>query len=312
MFKFKELVFLKNLKGVGKVTIYNSYWKILNEMNSFEELIFSIEKIQKFSKEDIKKAIESAENLYEYIFSSDINVITVFDENYPNQLLKMGNKRPLILFIKGNADALSKPNIAIIGTRNPSKLSEKFEKEVVKNILNSSGRVVVSGLALGCDKIAHKTTVDENKATIAILPTGVNVITPASNKKLAEEIIATGGCLVSEYLPDAKAFKRTYVERDKIVAAFSDATFVVECGVKSGTMHTVDAAFEYNKTIFSFLPNDYLEGTYDGNEFILNNRNAIKVDNINGFLKDLKKMSSENKENSNNISKSIQPTLDSF
>ena len=102
----------------------------------------------------------------------------------------MGNKKPLILYVKGNVDALTKPNIAVIGTRKPSDLSQSFEENLVRNLVNSTDCVVVSGLALGCDKIAHQATVDENKSTIAILPSGVNVITPSSNKKLAESFIS--------------------------------------------------------------------------------------------------------------------------
>ena len=98
----------------------------------------------------------------------------------------MGDKRPLILYVKGDAKALSAPNIAVVGTRHPSEWSQKVEMRLVKKILELSDRVVVSGLALGCDKIAHETTVLEEKATIAVLPSGVNIITPASHKNLAK------------------------------------------------------------------------------------------------------------------------------
>ena len=288
MNKFKEILLLKNLRGIGKVKIYKNYWNILNNSENIDDLISIMLTKSNFSKEDLEKAKNTSEELYDYVNHSDIKVITVFDENYPKQLMKMGNKRPLILYVKGNLEALTRPNIAVIGTRKPSKPSQEFEKELVKAIIDTSDRVIVSGLALGCDKIAHQTTVDENKATIAVLPSGVDVIKPAKHKKLASEIIETGGCLVSEYEPNKSAFKSTYVERDQIVAALSDEVFVVECGVKSGTMHTVDAAKKFNKQIFSFLPKDITNGTYDGNKFILeNNFNAIPVKSIDKFLEDL-------------------------
>lgn len=255
MEKFKELLFLKNLKRVGKATIYKKYWNILTNCSDFDELILKIQENSKFTREDIDEAIEKSSELYDYVNNDkEIHVITVFDENYPKKLMVMKNKRPLILYVKGNVDTLTKPNISVIGTRKPSNESQIFEKELVKSIVNDSNRVVVSGLALGCDKIAHQTTVDENKITIAILPSGVNVIKPASNKILAEQILETGGCLVSEYEPDSKVFRGNYVERDAIVAAFSDATFVVECGIKSGTMHTVNAAIDYNRQIYCYSP----------------------------------------------------------
>ncbi|WP_298523415.1 DNA-processing protein DprA [uncultured Methanobrevibacter sp.] len=295
MEKFKEIIFLKNLKRVGKATIYGKYWNLLINSKGLDDLILSFLKFEsKFTNEDLQKAKYSAEELYDYVINSEIEVITVFDENYPKQLLDMGNKRPLILYVKGDVEVLAKPNIAVIGTRMPSKLSQEFEEQLVKSIVNESNRVIISGLALGCDKIAHQTTINENKLTIAILPSGVNVIKPAKHKKLAEEIIANGGCLISEYDPDKTAYKSTYIERDQIVAAFSDATFVVECGVKSGTMHTVNAAKKFNKQIFSYLPNDMTNGAYDGNKFILeNNFNAVPVKSIDEFLDDLENINQD-------------------
>ena len=304
MKKFKEILFLKSLKRVGKVTIYGKYWEILNDSCGLDELILNIQKIEsKFTENELQKIKNLVEDQYEYIINSDIEVITVFDENYPQQLDVMGNKRPLLLYFKGKLSALYEPNIAVIGTRKPSNLSQNFESELVKEIINTSNRVVVSGLALGCDKIAHQTTVDENKPTIAILPSGVDVIKPAKHKKLAKQIIEAGGCIISEYEPNKSAFKSTYVERDQIVAAFSDATLVVECDVKSGTMHTVDAAKKFDRQIFSYLPNDVSNDSFSGNKFILeNNYNAIPVESIDKFLKDLENINAEN-----NISK--QQTL---
>ena len=306
--KIKEILLLKNLKRVGKSAIYGKYWDLLNNAKDVDDLILKIgQKESKFSKEDLLKAKNDAEELHDYILNSDIQVITVFDNEYPEKLDVMGNKRPLILYIKGNAEALTKPNISVIGTRKPSQLSQEFEKNLVKSIVNNSQRVVVSGLALGCDKIAHQTTVEEGKITIAVLPSGVNVIKPTSNKNLAQNIIKTGGCLVSEYEPNKDVNQGSYVERDKIVAAFSDAIFVVECGVKSGTMKTVKAAYDYQKTIYSYLPDEKSDGSYDGNEFILSEfDNSIRVENIEDFINDLNTIKSEKQP------KVSTPTLDDF
>lgn len=315
MIKFKEILFLNNISGIGKGKIYKYYWNILEDAKNLDDLFSKMQNKSNVTDKVLNMAREDAEKLYESIVNSDIHVITVFDkEEYPKKLLDMGNERPLILYVKGNVDALTKPNIAVIGTRNPSDNSQFFEENIVNAILKNTDRVIVSGLALGCDKIAHQTTVDENKITIAFLPSGVNVVKPAKHKQLAQEIINTGGCLVSEYLPNAKPNKGSYVQRDKIVAAFCDATFVVECGVKSGTMHTVNFANDYNKPIYTYLPDERLEGSYDGNELILNQKNGIKVENINDFLSDLKMLKSNKNsvqtvKKSNSISEDIQTTL---
>ena len=305
MNKLKQLLFLRSIKGLANAKINDLYLPILDEASDLDDLIAIIEYKFKLSLENLENAKIKAEKLYDEIINdSEINVITIFDEDYPKKLNAMGNKKPLILFIKGNADILKEPNIAIIGTRKPSKLSEYFEESLVKNVVKSTNRIIVSGLAFGCDKIAHKTTVDENKITIAVLPSGVNVIKPSSHKKLAEDIIKTGGCLVSEYNPDSKVTRGSYVERDQIVAAFSDATFVIECGIESGTMHTVDFAKKYNRQIYCYLPDERSEGFYDGNEFILKNiSSSIKVDNIDEFLEELETLKVKKKP------KTVQQTL---
>ena len=304
MIKLKEILFLKNLKKVGKATIYNKYWEKLEDCDALFDLADEVEKSGKFPKDEIIKSMDHAERLYGEIADSQIDVITVFDEKYPKKLDVMGNKKPLVLYLRGNIDALEKPNIAIIGTRKPSKSSQVFEKDLVKNIVNSTDRVVVSGLALGCDKIAHQATVDENKITVAVLPGDVFKIKPPSHKKLAEDIINAGGCLISEYEPGVKVQKGNYIDRDMIVAALSDAIFIVECGVESGTMHTVKNAEKYKRQIYSYLPDERPEGSYDGNEYILKNyEDALKVEDIEEFIDNLKSMKIKK------TTKSVQQTL---
>lgn len=302
MKKFKEIVFLKNLKRVGNAAINGKYNKIIKESQDVDDLILKIQEIEsKFSSEDLQIAKEKSEEVFNQIINSDINVITVFDDNYPKKLDVMKNSKPAVLYAKGDIKVLEKPNVAIIGTRNPSKLSQGFEEELVKTIVNNSDKVIVSGLALGCDKIAHKTTVDENKITIAVLPSFVDDIVPASNKKLAQCILETGGCLISEYEPGTKVYKSNYVNRDKIVAAFCDSILVIECGEKSGTMHTVQAANKFERQIYAFLPDNLPKDSFGGNELILTNKDAIKLEVVEDFVKIT--------NNSNNKKMSAQQTL---
>lgn len=290
MNKFKEILLLKNLKRVGNSAINGKYNKILSESQDIDDLISKIMQIEsKFAEEDLMIAKNKAEEIYDYVNNLDgVKVITIFDDNYPEKLDVMKNSKPAILYAKGDLKVLENPNIAVIGTRNPSELSQEFEEDLVKSIVNNSDKVIVSGLALGCDKIAHKTTVDEKKITIAVLPSFVDEIVPASNKKLVQSILETGGCLISEYEPGTKVYKSNYVNRDKIVAAFSDSTFVVECGKKSGTLHTVKAADKFKRQIYFYLPNEIPEKSYEGNILISTEyADAIKVDDIEEFVNEL-------------------------
>ncbi len=298
MENFRGLTFLKNLKGVGKAKIYKKYWEYLQNdltVNELAEVV--VEQENGITISDVSDAMEKAGRLNDSLIdASDLYVITALDDDYPDRLKVMGNKRPLILYVRGNREALYKPNIAIVGTRHPSEWSQKVEERLVKKTLEMSDRVVVSGLALGCDKIAHKTTVDMGKETIAVLPSGVNVITPAAHRGLAQDIIDNGGCLVSEYEPNVKASRAYFVERDSLVAALSDVTFVVQCGVKSGTMHTVDAAFKYERKLGCYYPTSMELGDYSGNEYMIKMKNAVKVSDTDDLIDLLTDVSEQSKE----------------
>lgn len=279
MLKLKEILFLKNIKGFGKKTIYMRYFDDLMRADSIESLKDIVRSKDKhITDEELLRAEQKAEELVEQINENkELEAITVYDELYPKQLEAMKMDRPLVLYVRGNVDALKGNNIAIVGTRKPSEWSIKVEDRLVKKIMELSDRVIISGLALGCDKIAHETTVKEKRKTVAVLPSGVNVITPASHKKLAMDILETGGCLVSEYAPNDKAYKTTYVERDALVAALSDIVLAIECEESSGTMHTVRAADKYGTPVACY----YKEGTdrpeYSGNKLMVQSYNAIKI-----------------------------------
>ena len=102
---------------------------------------------------------------------------------------------------------------------------------------------------------------------------------PSQHKKLAEQIVAGGGCLVSEYKIHAPATRGTFVERDSLIAALSETTVVAECGVKSGTMHTVDAAVKLKRKIACYLPADLSRGAYDGNLYMIQAMGAVPLRN---------------------------------
>lgn len=301
MKKLLELLFLKNVKGIGCVAINKKYAPLLESISTLDECIRLVEdNEEKVSAVDISIAREIAEKKYKDIIDDlNLNVITIFDVEYPGKLRDLQDKKPIILYAKGDITTLSQPNIAIVGTRKPSEWSMKVEGRLVRKILDLSGRVIVSGLALGCDKIAHETTVLAGKKTVAVLPSGVNVITPTFHKKLANSIIETGGCLLSEYEPNAKVARSTYVERDAVIAALSDATMVIECDVKSGTMHTVDAAEQMKRKLACYYINDVSKGKYGGNELMITDKGAVKItdtEELAFFLEQLSSIPENNRE----------------
>lgn len=277
MKKLLELLFLGNLKGIANESL-------LEQLSCISGLKDCIDLVRESDSSVSKETIHYAEELAKRTCASlesdpSIHAITIFDDNYPRKLDSLGCKKPLVLFVKGNVEALQNDNLAIVGSREPSSWSVLVERQLVKKILSLSGRTIVSGLALGCDRIAHEVTVQENGTTIAVLPSGVNVITPSSHNWLAESILETGGCLVSEYLPNARAFRFNYIERDSLLAALSDGVAIVECAIRSGTMHTVRAARSIGRKLACYCPNSKAnaKGNYTGNFFAMEQYGAYEL-----------------------------------
>ena len=164
--------------------------------------------------------------------------------------MKSFNLNNKTFYYKGNIDLLesNQKRIGVVGTRKPSTESIAFTEQKVSEL--SKDNIIVSGLALGTDKIAHQTCLDNGGLTIAVLPCGLDKIYPLMHTKLANEIIQNDGLLISEYEPKVKPNRKRFIERDKIIAKLSDELLVPQCNFKSGTMHTVNFTKELNKKIY--------------------------------------------------------------
>lgn len=273
-----ELLFLKELKGMGNATINKDYANIISFKNDHEEFFsFMLKNSKKYSRIELELALENAKRSINYLEGlKDTNVITIFDDMYPKKLASLGNKKPVVLYLRGNMDLLNSDSIAVVGTREPSEHTKNMEEQFVKRLVTYHNVTVVSGLALGCDKIAHEVTLDNSGYTLAVLPSGFNKITPKSNKVLADRILANNGLLMTEYAPDADASKYTFVDRDAIIAAISYGILVMQCGIKSGTMHTVDAAVKMKRRIACYAGMLNMD-IYDGNRIMIDDKGSEMV-----------------------------------
>lgn len=155
-------------------------------------------------------------------------VVAIGDNDFPPHRGSVKNsERPIFLFYRGDLSLLSEnsKNVAVIGLLTPSQEIEAIERKLVSGLV-TNGAVIVSGLALGCDSIAHLQTLDSNGKTVAILPSPLNDIMPAKNRGLATDIVANGGLLISEYLTAPKSkmeLSGRYQERDRLQALFSNS-----------------------------------------------------------------------------------------
>ncbi|MFA5927625.1 MAG: DNA-processing protein DprA [Patescibacteria group bacterium] len=191
----------------------------------------------------------SPEGEQEKIKRLDLGCVTIDDKQYPSLLAEIPDA-PAILYIKGDASAIKKPGIAIVGSRKFTSygkwVAKKFSTECADN-----GIVVVSGLALGIDGEAHRAVLDAGGVTIGVLACGLDRIYPSSHIELAREIIERGGAIVSEYSPGTEAFKQNFPARNRIIAGLTLGTLVVEAGEGSGSLITAGCALDYNREVFA-------------------------------------------------------------
>lgn len=271
MYKYRELLFLKKINGVGNAKINKTYLPLLQTVTGFEELVSYVRKNEtKADALNIRNAIEQSEVEVEvHTQRTDIKVTTILDSDYPEKLRVLGNNAPILLYTKGDYSLLKEKSIAVIGTRAPGKLTMETEKEYVRRILEYDNRVIVSGLAAGCDTVAHRTCVERGGRTIAVLPCGFDHVYPSDNTNLSNEIVNCGGVLVSEYPPDMEATRYTFTERDALIAALGDQVFAMECGEKSGTMTTIEYAIRIDKRIAAYVTPQKENGDFSGNDYII-------------------------------------------
>ena len=150
----------------------------------------------------------------------------------------------------GNLPAARRPTIAVVGTRKPTAYGQEIAHRLAYE-LASRGVVVVSGLALGIDGIAHRGALEAGGTTIAVMPCSLDRTHPSSHRSLAEEILSKGGALVSEYEPGSNTYPQNFIARNRIVSGISDGLLVIEASAKSGTMHTASFALDQGKPVMA-------------------------------------------------------------
>lgn len=192
---------------------------------------------------------KSASPDIEWLNSSDSHfIITIQCEEY-SELLKQITNPPPLLYVKGNCSLLHDPQLAIIGSRNPTKGGNDNAYSFAK-YLGETGFCITSGLALGIDGTAHKGAIDGNGPTIAVIATGIDRVYPASHRDLAHSIAETGA-IVSEFPIGTQPKPENFPRRNRIISGLSYGTLVIEAALKSGSLITARLAMEQNREVFA-------------------------------------------------------------
>lgn len=177
-----------------------------------------------------------------------INEITP-DEHAYLQILAHIAVVPKTLHYIGSLPTQRTPSIAIVGTRKPTSYGREVTIRLAGDLARR-GVTIISGLALGVDALAHQATLDAGGRTIAVLGNGLPEIYPVRHRDLAEQIVASGGAVLSEYPDHMPAMQHRFLERNRIVSGLSDAILITEAGARSGTMSTAAHALEQGKDVF--------------------------------------------------------------
>ncbi|MCH5259714.1 MAG: DNA-processing protein DprA [Lachnospiraceae bacterium] len=284
------VLFLMQVNGIKRKTIYKNF--------HLESREYSIEDIQNIIKQaaldTTRIAIPSIRELeivydkYKTIVDQSnelgIRIISYLDKDFPTKLRKI-NDPPAVIYALGNIECLNEKAIAVIGTREPIEYGVKIA-ERLGYVLGRDGYTVVSGLAHGCDKHGHLGCLQANGKTVAVMARGLDKVYPAEHKELAQAIIESNGCLISEYPVDSKPFKNCFIERDRLQSGLSEGLIVVETDVKGGTWHTIEYAKEYGRRIGCYKhPSKYeFEKKTKGNQILLQQEDTVGIEDTDDLL----------------------------
>lgn len=244
-----------NAPGIGP----KSFLKLLkiygNSKNAWEES--SAEKFRTAGvRESTCKKFEEFKRTFEVdtysikMKNAKVAFISYESDYYPANLREIDSP-PIGLFIKGNVELLTKPNlIGVVGARKITSYGKEVTEKLTSELC-SQNFTIVSGMALGVDGIAHKAAIDNKGLTIAVLGCGVDCPYPRENEKLYEEILDKDGLIISEYPLGMSAAKGTFPARNRIIAGISSAVLITEAAEDSGSLITAALALKQGKKVFA-------------------------------------------------------------
>ena len=212
------------------------------------------------------KARQAAEDEWARVAAHGASLVTFSCAAYPERLKEIYDPPP-VLWVRGDAGLLSRPAIAVVGTRHPSPYGSGIA-EMLSRDLAARRLLIVSGMARGIDSCAHRGALVAGMPTVAVWGTGIDVVYPKENKKLAEEILAMGGAVISELPMGTFPAPQNFPRRNRILSGLSIAVLVVEASENSGTRVTARCAAEQNRDLFAVPGNVTNKGSWTPNTLI--------------------------------------------
>lgn len=266
-------------KECGIIKSNAQFWRYFYERDKIEEILID---------DRVLKKAEELSNKFG-LSDSEEGFVCVYDDDFPviNRKVKNNGDKPYLLFYNGDLSLLGNlnNNVAVIGLIDPDEEIVKRESKIVKRLVENN-LIIVSGLAKGCDTVAHKVCLESNGKTIAILPSQLSKIYPAENRELAEEIVNKGGLLITEYYKDPVSRYESinrFIERDRLQAMFSKAIILIASYRKgegdSGSRHALEAAKMYGIERYAMYNSEIDEQNkrFGLNKDLVNGEEQVKI-----------------------------------
>ena len=233
-------------------------------------------------EEGVKVALDRAQREVEFIHKHRITVLTIADEAYPYRLRECQDA-PLVLYVKGKVNLNEGKFLSVVGTRGASEQGKDLTRKLVLDLSRKvSNLTIVSGLAHGIDVAAHKAAIEAGLPTIIIPGHGLDRIYPPAHRQVAVDALQNGG-IVTEYISETEPEGFHFVERDRIIAALSDATVVVESKERGGALITARYALDYNRDVFAF-PGRPLDIKARGCNQLIRDQKAMLIENADDLM----------------------------
>lgn len=251
-----KLLTLSMLKGIGPATLRKMAGMANFETATPESLAHQFPSNATILRDPQawSQALEQAEQQVEAAEQHSAQILSPLDPDYP-KLLSATKDDPFLLFVRGTLAPEPAKSVAIIGTREPTKHGVIIAQRITQFFVEEAWSVV-SGLAKGCDAIAHQAAVDHGGHTVAVLAHGLHTVAPKSNLRLAEDILNKGGALVSEYRFGVEPRPEFFVKRDRTQAGLAQGVVMIQSDHKGGSLHASRAALDYGRWLAAPYPTD--------------------------------------------------------